>query len=139
MKTGVAACPISVNYSRGSNVMDYNSSQISVAVSLARTSDLVFIVVGDNSAGYGEGTCGEGIDRDDLDVPGGALPLIKAVLDAVEGNRTPVVVILIHGRAATFGAGALSSVGSNNALLSRIPALLAAWRPGQLGGVCIRT
>lgn len=136
IQTAVASTglPVTVNYSRGCNADDYNTSMIAEAVALATESDFVFVVVGDSADGYGRGTCAEGIDRDSLDVPGGALLLLDAVLQAVAPRRTPVVAILIHGRAATFGEGALSSVGPNNALLSRIPALLAAWRPGQLGG-----
>lgn len=137
VKQGVAGLPISVEYARGANIVDYDTSLIPAAVALAQESDVVFIVVGDNSGGYAATTCGEASDRDDLDVPGGALPLIKAVLDAVEGKGVRVVVVLIHGRAATFGAGALSSVGPKNALLARMPALLAAWRPGQLGGTAL--
>jgi len=46
----------------------------------------------------------------------------------------PTIVILIHGRPATFGAGPEAIWGSDNALLQRIPVLIAAWRPGEEGG-----
>jgi beta-glucosidase len=92
-------------------------------------------------------------DRPDLDLPGGQLDLIAAVLET--GVPTVVVVCrtinypyivdlhhltafflccslvpqLINGRPVTFGY--------NNTLLENIPALLEAWRPGEEGGTAI--
>ena len=37
-------------------------------------------------------------------------------------------------RQVTFGAGAFCRFGAHNALLARVPALLAAWQPGEEGG-----
>ena len=48
-----------------------------------------------------QGSCGEHFDRDNLDVVGAQLPLLKAVLE----TNKKVVVVLIHGRTVTFGAG----------------------------------
>jgi beta-glucosidase len=57
-----------------------------------------------------------------------------ALLAAVAATGTPIVVVLIHGRPATFGAGPFSSFGPNSALLGSFSALLSAWRPGEEGG-----
>ena len=88
-------------------------------------------VVGDTWCNYGCGTCAEGLDADTIDLPGGQLALLAALTSQ---STTPVVVVLIHGRPATFGAGPFSVYGPNNALLDELDALLAAWRPGEEGG-----
>ena len=53
------------------------------------------------------GTCGEHFDRDSLDPVGAQLPLLRAVLAAAHAAQPPrkVVVVLVHGRPVTFGAG----------------------------------
>ena len=49
----------------------------------------------------------------------------------------PLVVVGVHGRPFTLGAGPTSRFGSNNGLLAQVPALLAAFRPGEDGGGAI--
>jgi hypothetical protein len=98
--------------------------------------------VGDSVDGYANGSCSEGKDADSLDLPGGQLALLDALTHntTAEGTPpTPVVVVLIHGRPATFGSGPASFTGANNALLSRpaVRAVLAAWRPGEEGGTAV--
>ena len=60
---------------------------------------------------------------------GGQLALITAVAQAAaaKGPNYPWAVVLLHGRPVTFGS-------NQTALLNSIPALLAAWRPGEEGG-----
>lgn len=70
-------------------------------------------------------------DSDTADLPGSQLALIDAVLNK---TSTPVIVVLFNCRPATFGAGPFSEFGANNALLSRIPAVVVGWRPGEEGG-----
>lgn len=117
--SGAAA---SVTFARGCNIDDDDLSLLPAAVDAARASDVVVAVLGDSV-----NSCGEGMDRDTLDLPGGQL----ALLAAVAATGKPVVVVLIHGRTATFGAT------DGNALLGNVSALLAAWRPGQMGGAAI--
>ena len=81
----------------------------------------------------GSASCGEGADRPSLDLPGVQLDLLEAVL----ATGTPTVVVLVHGRPATFGAdsgGAVTSKFGPTPLTSRMGALVAAWRPGVEGG-----
>ena len=85
------------------------------------------LVLGDDT-----GTCGEGNDRDDLDLPGGQLDLLQAITGR---TSAPVVVVLINCRPATFGAGGNSKYGATpNALLDGVNALLVAWNNGVEGG-----
>ena len=49
-----------------------------------------------------------------------------ALLAALAASGTPVVVLLVHGRPATFGPG--------NAVLDDLAALVVGWRPGEEGG-----
>lgn len=57
---------------------------------------------------------------------GSQLELLAAL---VNGTTTPIVLVLIHGRTASFGP--------SNALLAAIPAVLEAGRPGQAGATAI--
>eukprot|EP00040_Diaphanoeca_grandis_P036271 m.230725 g.230725 ORF g.230725 m.230725 type:complete len:681 (-) comp33587_c1_seq5:791-2833(-) len=86
-----------------------DTSRIAIAADLAATADVTILVLGDSStilAGdskfhHETGTCGEHFDRDDLDLVGAQLPLLRSVLD--KGKK--VIVVLVHGRTVTFGAG----------------------------------
>ena len=90
------------------------------AVKLARASDVVVAVLGDDLH-----TSSEWGDRDSLDLPGDQLPLLAALT----ATSTPVVAVLVTGRTATFGPG--------NEVLANVSALLSAFRPGQMGALAI--
>lgn len=147
---------VNVTFAVGADQLDYNTTGLAAAVAAgahndfelhsyrsftapltshpaATASEVAIVVVGDTTMGFGKGTCAEGIDADTLDLPGGQL----ALLDAVAATGTPIVTVLIHGRPATFGSGPFAATGPNNALLGRLPAVLAAWRPGEEGGNAI--
>ena len=103
----------------------YNYSEIAAAADAAAGADVVVLALGDSACvgtGFGKGSCCEGGDRASLDLPGAQLALLRAVLNATgnlagltppdglpwvpfvrPGGALPVVVILIHGRPATFG------------------------------------
>ena len=72
--------------------------------------------------------CGNGEigDRASLDLEGGQLDLMRAVLNITSRRGIPAVVVLIHGRPVTFGF--------NNSVLTNVPAMLASWRAGEEGG-----
>eukprot|EP00040_Diaphanoeca_grandis_P040838 m.262177 g.262177 ORF g.262177 m.262177 type:complete len:794 (-) comp44699_c0_seq1:67-2448(-) len=114
----------SVEYYQGtcaaSGVPGNGCGNLTVEAQLAKNSDIAILVLGD-----GHGVCGEWGDRDSLDLAGGQLQL----LEAVAGLATKTIVVLVHGRPQTFGLG--------NAVLSKVDALLSAWRPGEEGGNAI--
>ena len=123
-----------VTYDIGANITDADDeSGIPAALAAAAAAQIVIAVVGDTASGFGKGTCAEGIDADTIDLPGSQLALLKALADA----GVPLVVVGVHGRPFTLGAGPTSRFGSNNGLLAQLPALLAAYRPGEDGGGAI--
>jgi beta-glucosidase len=125
---------VSVSFAPGANITDAgDESGIPAALAAAAAAQVVIAVVGDTAAGFGKGTCAEGIDADTIDLPGSQLALLAALADA----GAPLVVVGVHGRPFTLGAGPTSRFGANNALLARLPALLAAFRPGEDGGGAI--
>lgn len=87
------------------------------AAELARRADVAVVALGDSRR-----TCGEGIDRLDLGLPGRQLELLKAVY----ATGTPVVLVLQNGRPLALEWEA-----------AHIPAILEAWYPGEQGGAAI--
>jgi len=112
-----AASGARVSFSQGAVIDHDDASLIPAAVQAAQSADVVVAVLGDSLS-----TCGEWVDRDSLDLPGSQL----ALLAALQANTTAdIVVVLIHGRPATFGPG--------NGLLGGAAALVSSFRPGQMG------
>jgi beta-glucosidase len=87
------------------------------AVSLARASDVVIMVLGEH-----EEMSGEAASQSTLDLPGRQLELLKTV----SGFGKPVVLVLVNGRPLDISWAA-----------SHIPAILEAWHPGTEGGNAI--
>ncbi len=101
---------------------DYNSpdrSRIAEAVTAARSADVAVVVVGGKSGLLPDCTCGEMRDRAELGLLGVQEDLVQAVYE----TGKPVVLVIVDGRPYTLGW-----------LADRIPAILAAWLPGEEGG-----
>ena len=113
----------------GASIDTYNETGIPAAVAAAAAAALTIIAVGD-SIPIGQGSCTEMHDADSVDLPGSQLALIAAVA----ALQKPVVVVLFNCRPVTFGAGPFSAYGANGALLDSLPAVVAAWRPGEEAG-----
>lgn len=94
VKAAMEAAGLGMTYSVGANTDDTNQSMIPEAVAAAGSADVVVVVLGDSKK-----TCGEMVDRSDLDLPGGQLSLLRALT----ATGKPVVVLLLHGRQVTFG------------------------------------
>jgi beta-glucosidase len=87
------------------------------AVSLARSSDVVILVLGEH-----EEMSGEAASRSTIDLPGRQLELLKTI--STLGK--PVVLVLINGRPLDISWAA-----------SNISAILETWHPGSEGGNAI--
>jgi beta-glucosidase len=93
------------------------TKSIKEAAELAANSDVAILVVGTNLS-----VANEAADRNDLDLPGNQLTLIKAVYKA----NPKTVVVLVNGMALTI-----------NWVDKNIPAILEAWYAGQAQGEAI--
>jgi beta-glucosidase len=100
-----------------------NRKRIEEAVSLARASDAVIVVVGDNEhtarEAYAENHLG---DRADLRLVGQQEDLVRAVA----GAGKPTVMLLINGRPPAIPE-----------LAEQVPAILEGWYLGQEGGTAV--
>ena len=103
-----------------------NHTQLNAAVNAAKSADAVLMVLGDSETSCIEGGGDHAGDRVDLDLPGSQMQLLEGVANALPAG-TPLVVMLVNGRPATFGAANWNSV------LSRVDALLIGGRGGQRG------
>ena len=91
--------------------------EMSKAVSLAKSSDLTILVLGE-----AQDMSGEGASRESLDLPGEE----EQLLEAVVATSKPVVLVLLNGRPLNITWAA-----------AHVPAILEAWYPGTQGGNAI--
>lgn len=87
------------------------------AVVLARSSDLVLLVLGEH-----EEMSGEAASHSTIDLPGRQ----RELLEAVSALGKPTVLVLINGRPLDISWA-----------VNRVPAILEAWHPGSEGGNAI--
>ncbi|MEJ2008844.1 MAG: glycoside hydrolase family 3 N-terminal domain-containing protein [Acidobacteriota bacterium] len=94
--------------------------EIAAATEVARQSDAVILVIGENESIDREAWSMQHLgDRDDLNLFGDQGKLVRAMV----GTGKPVVVLLINGRPITI-----------NYIEKHVPAVVEAWYPGQEGG-----
>jgi beta-glucosidase-like glycosyl hydrolase len=131
---------LEVQFSQGIAMIEsVDTSGIAHAAATAKAADVAVVVVGDTAEGVGYdggASTGEGADRTSIALAGVQLDL----LDAVVATGTPTVVVLVHGRPASFGedhGGAVTSKFGATPLYLRASALVAAFRPGVEGGNAI--
>ncbi len=111
-----------VRFAAGCGVTDPDRSGFAEAVAAAAAADVAVVVVGDQAGLFGRGTCGEGCDTDDLDLPGVQRPLVEAVL----ATGTPVVLVLVTGRPYAVGWA-----------MDACAAVVQAFFPGEEGAAAI--
>jgi beta-glucosidase len=87
------------------------------ALALARSSDLVVLVLGEH-----EEMSGEAATHSTIDLPGRQ----RELLEAVSALGHPTVLVLINGRPLDISWA-----------VNRVPAILEAWHPGSEGGNAI--
>jgi beta-glucosidase len=131
---------VKLRYVKGCSIRDTTNSNIPEAVKAAQESDAVVVVLGGSSArdfkteyistgaatvvGQSAGQVsdmesGEGFDRASLDLMGKQLLLLQEIRKAGK----PVVLVFIGGRPLNLNWPA-----------ANVPAIIAAWYPGQQGG-----
>lgn len=106
-----------IRYVQGVSVDGSDTSGIAAAVTAARRANVAVVVVGESNA-----MIGEGHSRSHIDLPGRQLALLKAV----KATGTPMVVVLVSGRAMALPW-----------LHAHADALLDAWIPGEQGGPAV--
>jgi beta-glucosidase len=111
-----------VRYAAGCDIVDPSTAGIDAAVRAARASEVAVVVVGEKSGLVAGCTSGESTDRADLGLAGVQQQLVEAVV----GTGVPVVVVLLSGRPL-----------AQPWIAANVPAVLAAWCPGEEGGTAI--
>jgi beta-glucosidase len=94
-----------------------SKTEMAKAIQLAKDSDLMIMVLGEN-----QDMSGEAASRSSLDLPGRE----QELLQAVAGIGKPVVVVLLNGRPLNIEWA-----------MDHVPAILEAWYPGAQGGNAI--
>ncbi|GAA2030251.1 glycoside hydrolase family 3 N-terminal domain-containing protein [Terrabacter terrae] len=92
--------------------------QLAEAVATARAADLAVVVLGDTVA-----LTGEGCSTATLELQGGQVALLDAVVDGLADTDIPVVVVLLHSKPNVLPPSAL-----------RAAAVVEAFSPGMRGG-----
>lgn len=105
---------IKINYAEGTALKDTSKKGFPAAIAAARASDVVILVVGGSTE-----TCGEGKDRDDLDLFG----VQNELVEAIHATGKSIVVVLLNGRPL-----------STPFIAENIPAIIEGWYLGMRTG-----
>jgi beta-glucosidase len=114
--------PGRVTVARGCDVDSDDDTGFAEAVAAAAAADIAILAMGDHAGLFGQGTVGEGCDRDDLELPG----LQRRLIEEVLATGTPVVLVLLTGRPYAVGWA-----------LERCAAAVQAFFPGEEGAGAI--
>jgi beta-glucosidase len=88
-----------VSYAQGCDVSGTSTAGFAQAVDLAKDSDVVIAVLGDQAGLFGRGTSGEGCDAVSLRLPGVQTELAQALIQ----TGKPVVLVMLTGRPYAIG------------------------------------
>lgn len=105
---------IKINYAEGCSLKSDSKAGFGKAIEAAKKSDVVVLVIGGSTA-----TCGEGTDRDDLDLFG----VQNELVEAIHKTGKPVIAVLINGRPLTI-----------NYVAENIPSIIESWYLGMRSG-----
>jgi beta-glucosidase len=113
---------------KGCRVLGEDKSGFAEAIRAAKNAEVAIVVVGENQGQNDVDeekdppTDGEGHDIANLDLTGVQEDLVRAVQE----TGTPTVVVLVNGRPL-----------STRWTAEHVPAIVEAWRPGELGGTAV--
>ncbi|WP_397364560.1 beta-xylosidase [Olleya sp. R77988] len=108
---------VKINYAKGCDLLSNSKEGFSEAITAAKKSDAVVLVVGGSRR-----TGGEGVDRSNLDLYG----VQNELVEAIHKTGKPVIVVLINGRPLTI-----------NYIAENIPSILETWYLGMRSGDAI--
>lgn len=108
---------IQVNYAEGCDIKGSSTKGIAAAIAAAKKSEVVVLAIGGSTA-----TCGEGLDRADLNLTG----VQNELVEAIHKTGKPVIVVLINGRPLSI-----------NYIAENIPAVIETWYLGMRSGEAI--
>jgi beta-glucosidase len=94
-----------------------DQDQFESAVNLAKRSDVVVMVLGEESILSGEAHC-----RTHLNLPGAQ----EILIDEVAKTGKPIILVILAGRPLTL-----------EAVIDKVDSVLYAWHPGTMGGAAI--
>jgi len=106
-----------INFVKGCNFNDSDTSGFNEAIKIAKNSDAIIIVIGES-----RDMSGEAASKTDLNIPWIQEELVKRIYR----TRKPVVVVLMNGRPLNI-----------NWISENIPAILEAWYLGNQSGNAI--
>ncbi len=108
---------VKINYAKGCGILDSSRAGFEKAISAAKESDIVVMVIGES-----RDMSGEAASRTNIDVPGIQVDLVKQIYK----TGVPVVVVLMNGRPLTI-----------DWISEHIPAVLETWYLGDQAGNAI--
>lgn len=106
-----------IYYAKGCEISGDSKTGFNEALSIARKSDAIVMVVGEEAM-----MSGEALSRAYLDLPG----VQKDLVLALNALNKPLVVVIMSGRPLTI-----------EWMDNQVPAILEAWMPGTMGGPAI--
>lgn len=108
---------VKINYAEGAPLMSNSTVGFAKAIAAAKKSDVVILAIGGSTQ-----TCGEGKDRDNVDLFG----VQNELVEAIHKTGKPIVAVLINGRPLSI-----------NYVAENIPAILETWYLGMNSGEAI--
>lgn len=109
-------------YAPGCEILSDDTSGFAAAVEAAKQAQVAILVCGEKSGLALGCTCGESVDRAEIELPG----VQQQLVEAIYATGTPIVLVLMNGRPL-----ALTWIAEH------IPAVVEAWNPAQEGGTAI--
>jgi beta-glucosidase len=103
-----------INYSKGCEIIDNDTSGFEESIEVAKASDVVILVVGEDRK-----MSGEAASKTNLDLPS----VQEKLIERIYSTGKPVVVVLMNGRPLTI-----------NWISENIPAIVEAWFLGDQTG-----